>query len=70
MKDIVIELKDSATIRVQTRLSGDLEIVSSATYWPRYSQGKLDGAGGVHDTLIALIPKSQRAKLAKFIATA
>lgn len=70
MKDIVIELNDRETIRVQTRPSGDLEVVSSRTKPAAYFQGSLTNPGGVHDTLIALIPKSQRAKLANFIATA
>lgn len=70
MKDIVIELKDRDTIRVQTRPSGDLEVVSSRTNPATYFQGSVSSPGGVHDTILAVVPKSQRAKLANFIATA
>lgn len=78
MKDIIIQTENPAShicvvIRLQTRPSGDVELVSSKSCEAEYAnmgRGVMMSPGGVSDSLIALIPKSKRCEVAQFLTEA
>lgn len=70
MKDLIIELTKTGAVWLQTRPSGDVEVVSTTQ---RNPTGGTDGDGcsvDPHDTCISTIPKSKRAEIADWLVSA
>lgn len=75
MADLNIELFDKKVVRLQTRPSGDVEIVVSEMQQARYGTRQsgreyVSNVGGVYDTTIATIPRDSRALVADWLVSA
>jgi len=76
MKDIILDFNHPITLRLQTRPNGDIEVVQTerkkegGAKYGNYGNVIHNGAGGDHDTIVGVIPKTSRASVAGFLVTA